>query len=182
MSQNYFSPLADPFLPGHSSQYGPLTPLSPPQSYFEHKSDTQSYEPVDVKSYHRILPDDRPQPRSTINSTRRIIYRFWLVELLAICASLIALIILFGILKRFDLKPVAHSGLYSGLPTTLVNAFTTIMRTAMLLPVATALAQLQWSWFQTEKALQDIEIFDDATRGVFGSILLLTKMGKTRFW
>jgi Protein of unknown function (DUF3176) len=85
-------------------------------------------------------------------------------------------------LKTFDLRPVTEEGLFSGLPTTLVNALTTVMRTAMLLPVATALAQLQWSWFQTERELLDIETFDDATRGVLGSFILLTKMGKGRFW
>jgi hypothetical protein len=182
MNPSYFSPLADTFSPGHSSHYDPLTPLSPPQSYFENKSETQSYQPLDVQSFQRPSRDERPRLRSTLHSIRRVIYKFWLVELLATCVSLIALIILYGILKRFDSKHVTSSGFYSGLPTTLVNGFTTIMRTAMLLPVATALAQLQWSWFQTEKALLDIETFDDATRGVFGSVLLLTKMGKRRFW
>jgi hypothetical protein len=96
--------------------------------------------------------------------------------------SVLVLAVLFGILKAFNLRPVADHGIFSGLPTTLVNAFTTVMRTAMLLPVATALAQLQWSWFQTERDLLDIETFDDATRGVLGSFVLLTKMGKGRFW
>lgn len=182
MNQNFGFHQPGPFLSSYSP-YGPPTPLSPPQSYFEHKSASHSYQPLNFQeTYRPPPPNSSAASRSGVQITRRIVYKLWLVELLATCLSLVILAALFGILKAFDLQPVAERGLFSGLPTTLVNALTTIMRTAMLLPVATALAQLQWSWFQTERELLDIETFDDATRGVLGSVVLLTKMGKGRFW
>ncbi|QDS77138.1 hypothetical protein FKW77_001201 [Venturia effusa] len=52
----------------------------------------------------------------------------------------------------------------------------------MILPVGSALAQLQWSWFKTEQQLADMETFADATRGPFGSMILLSKMTQGRFW
>ena len=182
MDQNFGSPPPDPLLSSYSP-YGPPTPLSRPQSYFEQNSAAHSYQYLNFQeTYQSSPPNSSSQPRSAAHITRKIIYKLWLVELLATCISVVILITLFGILRAFDLRPVAERGFFSGLPTTLVNAFTTVMRTAMLLPVATALAQLQWSWFQTERELLDIETFEDATRGVLGSFILLTKMGKGRFW
>jgi hypothetical protein len=55
-----------------------------------------------------------------------------------------------------------------------VNILITLMRTAMILPVGTALAQLQCSWFETEQQLFGMETSADATRGPFGSLILLT--------
>lgn len=182
MNQNWVSPPPDPLLSSYSP-YSPPTPLSPPQSYFEQKHAVHSYQPINFEEpYQAPASNTSPRRHSAVQVTRKIVYRLWLVELLAVCVSVLFLVALFGVLKAFNLRAVTEKGLFSGLPTTLVNALTTVMRTAMLLPVATALAQLQWSWFQTERELLDIETFDDATRGVLGSFILLTKMGRGRFW
>lgn len=182
MNQNLLSFPPDPLLSGYSP-YGPPTPLSPPQSYFEQKHAAYSYQPVNFEEpYQAPAPNISPRRQSAVQVTRKIVHRLWLVELLATCISILFLAAVFGVLKVFNLWAVTGEGIFSGLPTTLINSLTTVMRTAMLLPVATALAQLQWSWFQTERELLDIETFADATRGVLGSFVLLTKMGKGRFW
>jgi hypothetical protein len=67
-----------------------------------------------------------------------------------------------------------------------LNAFVSILSriagAALLLPVAEALGQLKWSWFikGDSKKMWDFEMFDNASRGPWGSLLLLihTK-GKT---
>jgi hypothetical protein len=48
---------------------------------------------------------------------------------------------------------------------------------ALLLPVSEALGQLKWSWFQGGKSqkMWDFEIFDNASRGPWGSLLLLVR-------
>ncbi|CAI6323215.1 unnamed protein product [Periconia digitata] len=61
---------------------------------------------------------------------------------------------------------------------TLAIAFTVLSKiasAALLLPVSEAIGQLKWNWFngQKSKELWDFEIFDKASRGVWGSILLL---------
>jgi hypothetical protein len=48
-----------------------------------------------------------------------------------------------------------------------------IMRATMLLPVATAIGQLRWSWFRSARRLIDIERFDEASRGIIGSAKLM---------
>jgi hypothetical protein len=48
-----------------------------------------------------------------------------------------------------------------------------VMRASMLLPVATAIGQLRWSWFRSARRLIDIERFDEASRGIIGSAKLI---------
>lgn len=44
-----------------------------------------------------------------------------------------------------------------------------------LLPTTEALGQLKWHWFQQENQLIDFEVIDAASRGFWGSALLLLK-------
>ncbi|KAH8683240.1 hypothetical protein BGZ60DRAFT_215116 [Tricladium varicosporioides] len=53
------------------------------------------------------------------------------------------------------------------------------MKAAMMVPVASALGQLKWHWFREFKSLKAMEIFDEASRGTYGSIRLLITL---RFW
>lgn len=168
------TPSGYPLLGGYSP-YGPQTPISPPQSYF----DVPPYDP------HPTEPSAEPRRsvlRTVVKPIKRFIYRFWLVELTASCISIAVLGALLVVLKLFDRRYVDDTGFYSTVPTGIVNSLTTILRTAMLLPVATALAQLQWSWFESKRPLTDMEVYDDATRGVAGSFLFLMKMTKRRSW
>ncbi|KAL5438823.1 hypothetical protein PMIN06_010145 [Paraphaeosphaeria minitans] len=62
-----------------------------------------------------------------------------------------------------------------------LNAYISILSkvasAALLLPVSEALGQLKWSWFQGDnsKKMWDFEIFDNASRGPWGSFLLLVR-------
>ena len=45
----------------------------------------------------------------------------------------------------------------------------------MVLSVAAAIGQSKWLWFQDDsRILQDIELFDDASRGPLGSLRMLS--------
>lgn len=48
-------------------------------------------------------------------------------------------------------------------------------KAALLLPTTEALGQLKWHWFQQENQLIDFEVIDAASRGFWGSALLLLK-------
>jgi hypothetical protein len=113
---------------------------------------------------------------------KRLFYQYWLLELIASFVSVSFLGMLFLILWNFDQRNVDDTGFYSTVPVGLVNSFTSTMRTAMLLPVANAIAQLRWSWFEKERELADMEIFESAAQGVWGSLLLLSQLRKRRFW
>jgi hypothetical protein len=50
-----------------------------------------------------------------------------------------------------------------------------VVSAALILPISEAIGQLKWTWFQgdTSKEMIDFEIFDKASRGAWGSFLLL---------
>ena len=58
-----------------------------------------------------------------------------------------------------------------------VSILSRISSAALLLPTSEALGQLKWSWFlqKESKRMWDFEIFDNASRGPWGSILLLIR-------
>lgn len=61
-----------------------------------------------------------------------------------------------------------------------LNAYiATLSRVAsasLMLPVSEALGQLKWSWFQGHsKKMWDFELFDNASRGPWGSFMLLVR-------
>ena len=40
-------------------------------------------------------------------------------------------------------------------------------------PIFAGISQLKWTWFSTVRNLSDIQIFDSASRGIFGSLQLM---------
>ena len=108
------------------------------------------------------------------NESDNVIKR-WLLELIswflsAICMAAIVIVLL--ILKDEKL-PRWPLGLT-------LNAYIAVLSkvagAALLLPVSEALGQLKWSWFQGDsKKMWDFEIFDNASRGPWGSIMLLIR-------
>jgi hypothetical protein len=56
-----------------------------------------------------------------------------------------------------------------------VTVLSKIASAALILPISEAIGQLKWSWFHGKEAKDafDFEIFDKASRGSWGSILLL---------
>lgn len=55
------------------------------------------------------------------------------------------------------------------------NVLSKLASAALILPISEAIGQLKWSWFQgnNSKEMLDFEIFDKASRGAWGSFLLL---------
>ena len=123
-----------------------------------------------------------PPRKSAGNGWLRIrqwAHRFWLLEAFASVASLL---IFAGILiKLYKLDNTVYgtaaalnndkSKRPSIFPILAISS--AIMRATMLLPVATAIGQLRWSWFRSSRRLIDIERFDEASRGIIGSAKLM---------
>lgn len=152
--------------------------------------DDKPYPIQDAKSFRDSTSDsdtsptwsskDSTPPKSKFkvvkNKFSRMIHHFWMIEVVSSIVSFLCLALIVLVFLAYGGKKQEPQGIYSGLPTTTVNVLITLMRTAMVLPVGTALAQSQWSWFKTEQQLADMETFADATRGPFGSMILLSKM------
>jgi hypothetical protein len=105
-------------------------------------------------------------------STRRIIDGWW-QEILCCALSIVSLIVLTIILRKFDNKPLPNwpSGITLN---TVLACVATLCRTTLLVPVTEGLGQAKWTWFKKKpRPLRDFEAFDKASRGLGGSLTLL---------
>jgi hypothetical protein len=129
------------------------------------------YEPAQVSEV-----DSEPQTATTTEYKRHPVYSpsEWLLESIS---SILALGFLIGIAIIFwymDDKPLSAWRGRISLNAT-ISILTTAYTTALMHGVSTFIGQSKWLHFQNgSRKLADFEIFDGASRGVWGSILLLT--------
>ena len=114
--------------------------------------------------------------------------RWWWPEVLAALCALTALAAIIGVVRYYrghrvpGVSPQDQSGFtLNGL----IALLSTIARAALLIPVASALSQDVWLCFSKglqgpagRGQLRDLEISDDASRGAWGSLLLLRHFRK----
>lgn len=60
---------------------------------------------------------------------------------------------------------------------TVITVLSKVASAALILPISEAIGQLKWTWFDGKKARNvfDFEIFDKASRGAWGSVMLLCR-------
>ena len=103
----------------------------------------------------------------------------WLAECVCLVLGLSGLIAIFSLLVVFHSQPLRrwHSELSIN---TILSGLATAMKACTMLATAAAIGQLKWTWFnRKERPLQDLNIYDGASRGVIGAINLLHHL---RFW
>jgi hypothetical protein len=71
------------------------------------------------------------------------------------------------------LKDQPTSSSRSSMLLTLANVLGKVASAALIVPTTEALGQLKWNWFHNSKAMWDFEIFDKATRGPWGAVMLM---------
>ena len=103
----------------------------------------------------------------------------WLLELVSWLFSAVCMAAVIGVLIGLQDKPLSEWKLADKTGLTL-NTYISILSkmagAALILPVSEALGQLKWSWFlEHSKQMWDFEIFDNASRGPWGSLLLLIR-------
>lgn len=109
-------------------------------------------------------------------SNSRNVVKKWLIEIIswllsALCMAGIIIMLLAYKNKRIPSWPLGLT----------LNAYVSVLSkvasASLLLPVSEALGQLKWSWFQEDKSkkMWDFELFDSASRGPWGSFLLLLR-------
>ncbi|KAK1458866.1 hypothetical protein CMEL01_01865 [Colletotrichum melonis] len=103
----------------------------------------------------------------------------WWQEILWCIASLSAFVALVIVLEKFNQKSLPRwpSGITIN---TIIAALSTVARTAFLIPVSEGLLQCKWAWFKKRpRPLTDFDMFDQASRGPWGSLNLLIR---TKGW
>lgn len=109
------------------------------------------------------------------SSTIHVSKDYWAWELFGVLGSAAIFIGIAIILDRFDGKRQPsweHVSLNS-----LISWLTTAAKFFVLVPITLSLGQLKWVWFaEKERPLSDLEEFDSASRGIFGSARLLWRL------
>jgi hypothetical protein len=60
----------------------------------------------------------------------------------------------------------------------LISTLATISKASLMLAVAACISQLKWLYFESAPhRIQDIQIFDNASRGPLGALNLLMRLG-----
>lgn len=131
-------------------------------------SDGTEYELVNT------LSDGKTKSRGTRGPRRRRLYflRAWLPEIFWCVTGIACIVVLVTVLQYYDNKPLPNWPL--GLTLNTVVAFiSTFCRTSFVVPVVQSLSQYKWNWYKSPRPLKDFKIFDEASRGPWGSLKLL---------
>ncbi|CAI6323308.1 unnamed protein product [Periconia digitata] len=125
------------------------------------------------------------QTKSSLDITQRLernlahlnasnnVYKRWSYEIISWSISAICMAAIVGILAYCSNKALVLSSLH----LTSISVLSKLTSAALILPTSEALGQLKWSWFNGKKSKEiwDFEIFDKASRGPWGSIMLLLR-------
>ncbi|KAI2631811.1 hypothetical protein GGR54DRAFT_581111 [Hypoxylon sp. NC1633] len=173
-----------PVSPIDNTEYGPTTPRTPPDSVTATPAvndvraaataiQTSSSPPSDMTEGH--MPE-APNAAELPSKTRRrpfLATWWWWWEIGATIISVVCFSLVVVLLQEIDGQCI-DLWPYSIRPNSLLSVLTTIGRAAMMVPVASCLGQAKWSHFQRRShALDHVQLYDDASRGPWGSFLLL---------
>lgn len=104
--------------------------------------------------------------------------RDWQWEFGASLFSLGCFAAVVGILAAYDTKSLASWNFVLNISlNTLIAILSTFSRTALMIPVASGISQLKWIHLVgASRPLRDVQIFDDASRGPWGSLELIWRL------
>ena len=119
-----------------------------------------------------VVADAQPKGAKT-----QSIAKAWVWEAASYLLALAALVAIIVTLKTQDRKPLPK---WPRLITinSLVSVFTSILKASMIMPIAEGIGELKWLWFSQPRLLNDMDHFDEASRGPEGSLKLLFRLPK----
>ena len=135
-------------------------------------------DPVETKNVPvSTMMAKRERRRISFKSLKAVVHLFddgWLLESSAMLVSILAMAAIVGVLLNYQNRPLEEWP-YHVTINTLVSFLNTLAKGAVLLVSAQAISQLKWMWFHQSKtrALYEVQIFDDASRGPLGALQLL---------
>ncbi|KAI7775452.1 hypothetical protein LA080_006784 [Diaporthe eres] len=125
-------------------------------------------------SDHQVRGSDEEHGGSSRSARSSSLSVSWWLEGLAIVVSLLRLAAIVGLLYHFDGKEQPDWSYWINLNTVVATLST------ILSPVAPAISQYKWYWFHHHpRRLIDIVRFDEASRGLMGSLKLLLRPRKS---
>lgn len=126
-----------------------------------------------------VSAQHRPVATGKWFQIKKSLHKWWALEAfssffaLSIFACIIGLLVWVDDESYGDASNVSANAKSRPVIFTYLAFLSALMRAAMLLPVATSIGQLKWSWFRSSRQLVDLERFDSAAGSMFGSAKLL---------
>ncbi|KAK0255801.1 swr complex subunit [Friedmanniomyces endolithicus] len=119
------------------------------------------------------LPPDSSTPQRRHTWIRRICVTLWIWETLSLLTSATCIGAIVVLLSHYDGKPLPDWK-YGLTMNGVISILAVVTKASMMLPVAETLSQLKWCWFwKTHRPVCDFESFDGASRGPWGSLMML---------
>lgn len=139
--------------------------------------------PSQISSIYEPLvdPSGCQPPPSRVKLRVTSLFQWWLPEIVASALSVASLLSMVILLRKYKGRGIDHLDLPSWLTLNgIIALLSTLNRVCLMLPVGAAMSQEAWLWFstpgQTERCnsrLRDLELTDAASRGAWGSLVLL---------
>lgn len=160
----------------------PKVVLEPREDLLQHNDYSYSQKPDSIV-YNSIPINDAQQeaasparPNSNGNGHFLHVTDGWLLEISSLVLCILSLVATIIILAKYDGKPI-YDWPYKVTLNAVISVVATITQVAVMLPVTSSLSQLKWIWFNEKpRPLVDFETFDSASRGFWGSLLLLGRL------
>jgi hypothetical protein len=103
---------------------------------------------------------------------------WWLMEIMSWLFGAVCMVIIATVLSKYDGKPDPRWKIGLSM-SAFISIFSGFAKSALLLPTAEALGQLKWDWFRrSDDRIKDFERLDSASRGAWGSLILLVRTRK----
>lgn len=181
MSRSGAIPLSD--LSSRTSYHGPDSRNDKPFDRLTHipSRDTLHTKSPNTHIYRpeSLIDDDKGNIAQGPTLANRSLYEHyvtdsWGMEILSWLVAALMLTILLIFLAAFDQKSLSqwHSRLSLN---TIIAVLSQLVQACLLLPIARGISQLQWLWYRKNKPLADMSYFDEGSRGLIDSLLLLSK-------
>ena len=128
---------------------------------------------------HASVPQPTAKVKNVVSKCDFLILDTWFWEIVSITFSIACFIAICSVLLGYDQK--AMPNFPKGLTlNTIVSILATGSKSALLCMVRTSIGQLKWIWFQGRKKrpVYDLQSFDDASRGPWGSVMVLLRCSR----
>ncbi|KAF6828957.1 hypothetical protein CPLU01_08187 [Colletotrichum plurivorum] len=143
-----------------------------------------------AQKVHQDLDESTLQSTGSITENTAVsiavkpLWRVWALELVCILLSVLLFVVIILVLFISNNGPLPEWPLGITLNTFLA-LFATLAKAAFMIPVSVALSQTQWAWLNQDgmnpRPLYDLDVIDQASRGAWGSIVLLWRFRLRHF-
>ncbi|OHW92373.1 DUF3176 domain-containing protein [Colletotrichum incanum] len=100
----------------------------------------------------------------------------WTFEIVSLCVTTLAAGAIIGVLAAYDGKPLA-SWHFQITINAVIALLATVATATMAVVLSSGISQLKWLHFKMRREpLSDMEVFDDASRGTWGALMMLIKL------